>query len=85
MCTILRRGADIGYRIWVSELMRYVSWALNQTLREDFAYNANHALTVAAKEIIFAHYDQTLKCSYFTGCSDGGHEALMESQRYPDD
>jgi len=40
---------------------------------------------VAAKQILRAFYDQRPRFSYFTGCSDGGHEALMEAQRFPDD
>jgi hypothetical protein len=40
---------------------------------------------VAAKQILRAFYDQRPRFSYFTGCSDGGHEALMEAQRVPDD
>ena len=40
---------------------------------------------MAAKQILRAFYDQRPRFSYFTGCSDGGHEALMEAQRFPDD
>jgi feruloyl esterase len=32
-----------------------------------------------------AYYGQKPKWSYFVGCSEGGHEAAMESQRYPED
>ncbi|HZR09240.1 MAG TPA: tannase/feruloyl esterase family alpha/beta hydrolase [Myxococcales bacterium] len=51
----------------------------------DWASRANHVTSVAAKEIIKAFYGQRPRLSYFTGCSDGGHEALMEAQRFPDD
>ncbi len=51
----------------------------------DWAYRANHVTSVAAKLVIRAFYDRPPFLSYFTGCSDGGHEALMEAQRYPDD
>ena len=42
-------------------------------------------MTVVAKQIVRAYYERDAKHSYFTGCSTGGEQALMESQRYPDD
>jgi len=62
------------------------SWALNQPERIiDFGHRANHVTAVAAKAVIAAYYGQAPKRSYFQGCSDGGREALMAAQRYPDD
>jgi hypothetical protein len=54
-------------------------------LRIDFAYRGVHVTTLAAKALISDFYGQVPKYSYFAGCSDGGREALMEVQRYPDD
>ncbi len=54
-------------------------------LRIDFAYRGVHVTTLAAKALIAKFYGQPAKYSYFAGCSDGGREALMEAQRYPDD
>ena len=51
----------------------------------DFAYRANHLTALAAKELIRIYYGQAARYAYFSGCSDGGREALMEAQRYPDD
>jgi feruloyl esterase len=51
----------------------------------DFGYRAQHVTTVAAKAIIKAYYKQPPAFSYFYGCSQGGHHALMEAQRYPGD
>jgi hypothetical protein len=54
-------------------------------LRIDFAYRGVHVTTLAAKALIAKYYGQSPKFSYFAGCSDGGREALMEAQRYPND
>jgi feruloyl esterase len=51
----------------------------------DFGYRAQHVTTVAAKAIIQAFYGTAPRHSYFVGCSQGGHHALMEVQRYPGD
>lgn len=54
-------------------------------LRIDFAYRGVHVTTLAAKALIHQFYGQDARYSYFSGCSDGGREALMEAQRYPQD
>ena len=54
-------------------------------LRVSFGYSSEHALAEAAKAIITAYYGKPPAYSYFEGCSDGGHEALVDAQRYPRD
>jgi len=51
----------------------------------DFGHRALRETTVAAKAVIEAFYGKPAGRSYFSGCSDGGREALMEAQRYPED
>jgi len=51
----------------------------------DFGYRAVHDTAEQAKAIITAFYGRPPVRSYFTGCSDGGREALMEAQRFPED
>src|SRR4029078_11164485 len=51
----------------------------------DFAYRAIHEMTVAAKALLAAHYDARPAKSYFSSCSTGGRQALIEAQRYPED
>ncbi|MBV8935039.1 MAG: tannase/feruloyl esterase family alpha/beta hydrolase [Alphaproteobacteria bacterium] len=51
----------------------------------DFGYRALKETTDKSKAIITALTSQGPQRSYFNGCSDGGREALMEAQRYPDD
>jgi feruloyl esterase len=51
--------------------------------RRDFAYRSVHLTSVATKKLIVSYYGRTATYSYFSGCSDGGREALGEAQRYP--
>ena len=51
----------------------------------DFAYRAVHEMAVKSKTIIAAFYDRAPRLSYWTGCSTGGRQGLMEAQRYPED
>jgi feruloyl esterase len=59
--------------------------AFDPQLRIDFAYRANHVMATVAKEILAKYYGKKPDYSYFMGCSNGGREAMMEAQRYPDD
>ena len=62
------------------------SWALNHPERqENFGHRAVHLTAEAAKSIIGYYYDREPDYSYFVGCSRGGGQAMMESQRYPED
>lgn len=62
------------------------AWALNHPEKIiDFGYRGIHEMTRVAKAVIPAFYGSAPKRSYFAGCSDGGREALMEAQRYPED
>ncbi len=51
----------------------------------DWGYRATHVMTGSAKLVVRNYYGRFAKYAYFTGCSTGGHQALMEAQRYPDD
>jgi len=62
------------------------SWALGHPEKlVDFGYRALKETTDAARAIVRAYTGRAPAHSYFVGCSDGGREALMEAQRYPDD
>lgn len=49
----------------------------------DFAYEANHKVASLAKQIIAVYYGKAAAYSYFAGCSTGGREGMILSQRYP--
>jgi feruloyl esterase len=50
-----------------------------------FAYRAIHEMTVVGKATTKAFYADAPQHSYFASCSNGGRQALMEAQRYPED
>jgi feruloyl esterase len=49
----------------------------------DFAYRAEHGMTVTAKALIRAFYGRPARYSYWQGCSGGGREGLLQAYRYP--
>jgi len=51
----------------------------------DFAYRAEHEMTVEAKALIKSFYGRDPQHSYWNGCSGGGREGLLQAARYPDE
>jgi feruloyl esterase len=51
----------------------------------DFAYRAEHEMTVEAKALIKSFYGRAPQYSYWNGCSGGGREGLLQAARYPDE
>lgn len=49
----------------------------------DFAFLANAKVAGVAKKIITHYYAKPAAYSYFVGCSTGGREGMILSQRYP--
>ena len=61
-------------------------WALGHPEKViDFGHRAIHETAVKARAIIGAFYGNGPKRAYFSSCSNGGRQALMEAQRYPED
>jgi hypothetical protein len=61
-------------------------WAKNDPqLRVVFGYSSEHSLAQSAKALIHAFYGRGPAHSYFSGVSDGGHEAFDLAERYPTD
>src|SRR5579872_4095193 len=62
------------------------SWALGHPEKViDFGYRGIHEMTVKAKAIVQRFYGVAPRWSYFASCSNGGRQALMEAQRFPED
>ena len=59
------------------------SFMQDQQAALDFEFVAIGRLTVLAKQIIAAYYGKPPAHSYYVGCSTGGREAMLMSQRYP--
>ena len=51
----------------------------------DFGWRSVHEMTVAAKTLIGAFYEEAPRYSYWNGCSAGGRQAMKEAQRFPED
>ena len=75
-------GSDAGHRAEAGD----ASWAFGHPEKvKDFGWRAVHLTAETAKQIIQAYYGKPQSKAYFDACSDGGREALMEAQRFPED
>src|SRR5256714_1117445 len=75
-------GTDTGH----SGAGTDASWALEHPEKvTDYGYRGIHEMTLVAKAAIKAFYGKDPQHSYFKGCSNGGRQALMEAQRFPED
>src|SRR5436190_2202908 len=59
------------------------SFGTDYLARVDFAYNAIDLTTRTAKKLVEMYYADKPEYSYFEGCSMGGREAMMVTQRLP--
>ncbi|HEU4778768.1 MAG TPA: DUF6351 family protein [Steroidobacteraceae bacterium] len=59
------------------------SFLQDQLAALNFLYQGVGTVTTVAKQIIARHYGKPPEHAYFVGCSTGGREAMMMSQRFP--
>jgi feruloyl esterase len=59
------------------------SFFRDQQATLNFLYQAVAEVTVVAKALVARHYGKPQEHAYFVGCSTGGREAMMMSQRFP--
>jgi tannase/feruloyl esterase len=83
----LRRGnavaaTDTGHRANAFD----ASWALNHPERIiDYGYRSLQQTSRVASDLVHAYYGRPARFRYFTGCSNGGRQAFMAAQRFPDE
>lgn len=60
------------------------SFGLDPQARVDHAYRSYDRVAQTAKALIERHYGKPAEYAYFIGCSGGGRQAMMFTQRFPD-
>ncbi|MFO1268897.1 MAG: tannase/feruloyl esterase family alpha/beta hydrolase [Rubrivivax sp.] len=59
------------------------SFGFDPQARVDNAYAAHDRVATVAKELVRRHYARPAERSYFIGCSGGGRQGMMFTQRFP--
>jgi Tannase and feruloyl esterase len=81
----VRRGyaciaSDMGHQ----GASRLGLWAEdNLQAQADWGFRATHVTALAGHALLEAYYSKAAARSYFYGCSTGGYQGLVESQRFP--
>jgi hypothetical protein len=75
-------GTDDGHQ---SDDSTDARWALHHEEKiKDYGWRAIRDTALASKQILQRFKARAPRKSYFVGCSDGGREALIMAQRFPD-
>lgn len=79
-------ATDDGHQIQDMASSITPTWALGHPEKViDFGYRALHETATLSKTALQSYFNKAASRAYFNGCSDGGREALMEAERYPED
>jgi len=79
-------GTDSGHDNTVDKAVQaggIASFGVDPQARIDFAYNAYDLVTQAGKALVTSFYQSPPAYAYFEGCSEGGREGMLMSQRFP--
>lgn len=79
----LTAGTDSGHQTGARDVP--FAFALNQEALVNFAYAAYKKTHDVAIQLGVAYYNHRPVKSYYLGASEGGREAMMMAQRYPQD
>lgn len=60
------------------------AFAADQQARLDYAYAGLGPIATLGQSLIRRYYGKSARDSYFAGCSNGGREAMMVAERFPD-
>jgi feruloyl esterase len=67
-------------------LVSPTTWAKGHPERiKDYGYRAIHLAAVVGKQVTTRYFGSAPRFAYFSACSNGGRQALMEAERYPAD
>jgi feruloyl esterase len=73
-------GSDMGHVGGESP-----DWTLGHPEKvKDWGLRAHYYVASAAKALSSAHYSEPVEHAYFEGCSNGGRQAMLMAQRYPE-
>src|SRR5262249_29689632 len=61
------------------------TWETDLAKTIDYGYRGTHVTAVSAKAVTQSFFGKAPAHSYFQGCSNGGRQAQMEVQRFPED
>jgi hypothetical protein len=76
-------STDAGHQFEPVPGIGGVSFGVDPQARIDYGYNALDATTRVAKKIVKLFYGKRPRYSYFIGCSNGGRQGMVASQRFP--
>jgi feruloyl esterase len=79
-------GTDTGHQSGFTDATWTQSTTgLNTEVLADWSHRGMHEMSLKAQAVVQAFYGHPASHRYFVGCSSGGHQALTEAQRYPND
>jgi feruloyl esterase len=88
----VRQGLEHGFAVAQTNTGHYASREPGATMvlsnpqkALDYAYRAVHLTAVTAKEVANRYYARPVAKAYWSSCSNGGRQGLIEAQRYPAD